>query len=148
MVINHSFEEQLRKLISETQDELNEVDRRVKDLENQRSALAEELHSYEQSLRGYLKRIGQEEEGWQPPDWERLLVKCRTHKERLLKIAEHSRGELNFNPAVDIIYTGKYIKSKSRSNAYVQLYNNVADLVDKGELERVSPGKYKLTRHA
>lgn len=147
MVINHSFEDQLRKLISETQDELIEVDGRIKDLGNQRTSLAEELHSYEQSLRGYLKRIGQDEEGWQPPDWGKLLVECHTHKERLLKIAEHSRGELNLSPAVDILYTGKYVKAKSRHNAYIQIYSNVMDLVDRRELEKVSRGKYKLTRY-
>ncbi len=34
MVINHSFEEQLRKLISEAQDELNKVDSQLLDTPN------------------------------------------------------------------------------------------------------------------
>ena len=144
MVINHGFEEQLRKLISETQDELYEVDAQFKSLESRRLALAEELHSYENSLRGYLKRIGKEEA--QPLDWDKLLKNRRTHKQRLVTIAEHSGGELRLNAATDILYSGKYIKSKSRANAYVQLYNIMMSMIDKGELEKVGRARYKLTQ--
>ena len=146
MVVNHSFEEQLRKLISETQDELNKIDEQLKSLEKQRLELAEELHSYEYSLRGYLRRIGKEKEEGEPLDWDKLLKNRKTHKQRLLTIAEHSSGELRFSPAVDILYNGKYISSRSRSNAYVQLYNIVMDMVDRGELEKIDRGRYKLTQ--
>lgn len=147
MVNNHTFEEQLRKLISETQDELNEIDAQIKSLTSRRTALTEELQSYETSLRSYLKRIGKEQKEERPPDWDRLLKKCRTHKDRLLAIAKHSGGELKFNSAVDILYNGKFIKSKSRANAYVQLYSIVMGMVDKGELEKTERGKYRLVRH-
>jgi hypothetical protein len=147
MVNNHSFEEQLRKLISETQDELNEIDAQRKVLESRRLAVVEELQSYEISLRGYLKRIGKEEREERPPDWDRLLKRCRTHKDRLLIIAKHSGGELKFNSAVDILYNGKYITSKSRANAYVQLYSIVTDMVDRGMLEKIERGIYRLVRH-
>ena len=146
MVINHNFEEQLRKLVSETQDELNEVDTEIKALENRRLALAEELHSYETALRGYQRRIGGEKDEEQPADWDEILKNTQTHKQRLLAIAEHSGGELKLSPTVDILYNGKYIKSKSRSNAYVQLYNIMMDMVDKGELEKIGRARYKLTQ--
>lgn len=146
MVNNHMFEEQLRKLISETQDELNDIDEQMKSLAKRRFALAEELQSYEASLRGYLRRSGKEEE--RPPDWDRLLKKCRTHKERLLKIAKHSGSEFRLSSAVDILYNGKYIKSKSRANAYVQLYVIIMGMVDKGELEKIGRGRYKLARRS
>jgi hypothetical protein len=146
MVINHSFEEQLRKLISATQDELNEVDTQFKSLESQRLALAEELHSYENSLRSYLRRIGKEEAP--PLDWAELLKDCKTHKQRLIKIAEHSGGELKLSVATDILYNGEYIKSKSRANAYVQLYNIMMDMIDKKELEKVGRARYRLTQHS
>lgn len=144
MVINQAFEEQMRKLISETQDELNNIEAQVKSLENRRLELAEELHSYELSLRGYQRRIiGEKEE--QPKDWAKLLRNLRTHKERLLAIATNSDGELKFNSAVDILYNGKYMKSKSRFNAYVQLYQIVQDMIDKGLLKKVGRARYKLT---
>lgn len=146
MINNHIFEEQLRKLISETQDELNEVDAQFKSLESRRLALAEELQSYQRSLRGYLRRMGRESEEGQPPDWDKLLKNRRTHKQRLLTIAEHSNRELRLSQVTDILYNGKYIKSKSRANAYVQLYNVMMDMVDKGELEKVGRGRYKLTQ--
>jgi phosphomevalonate kinase len=148
MVNNHTFEEQLRKLISETQDELNEIDGQLKSLGNRRLALTEELQSYEASLRGYLKRIGKEQMEEQPPDWDRLLKRCRTHKDKLLAIAKRSGGELKFNSAVDILYNGKFIKSKSRANAYVQLYSIVTDMVDRGILERTDRGMYRIARRS
>lgn len=45
MANNHTFEEQIRKLISETQDELNRIDEQLQSLQKQRADLAEELHS-------------------------------------------------------------------------------------------------------
>jgi septation ring formation regulator EzrA len=146
MVNNHSFEEQLRKLISETQDELNKKNEQLQSLEKDRLALTEELHSYEQTLHGYLRRIGKEEEGEKPIDWDRLLENCKTHKQRLIKIAEHSGGELRLNSATDILYNGKHIKSKSRANAYVQLYNIMMGMIDKGELEKIGRARYRITQ--
>jgi septal ring factor EnvC (AmiA/AmiB activator) len=148
MVSNHTFEEQLRKLISETQDELNGVHAQLQSLEERRLALAEELKSYEASLRGYLKRIGKEQKEEQPPDWNRLFKKCRSHKDRLLAIAKHSGRELKFNSAVDILYNGEFIKSKSRANAYTQLYAIVTDMVDNKILERAERGIYRIPRHS
>jgi predicted nuclease with TOPRIM domain len=148
MVINHGFEEQLRKLISETQDELNKVETQLKSIESRRVGLAEELHSYEQTLRSYLKRVTGEAEETQPVNWEDLLRNYHTHKQRLIKIAEQSNGELKLNLAVDILYNGKYIKSKSRSNAYVQLYNIMMDMIGKGELEKIGRARYKLTQRS
>jgi hypothetical protein len=148
MVTSHTFEEQLRKLISETQDELNDIDAQRESLEKRRLAVVEELQSYEVSLRGYLKRIGKEERVEGPPDWAKLFKRCRTHKDRLLTIARHSGGILKFNSAVDILYNGQYIKSKSRANAYVQLYYIVMGMVDKGILEKSERGIYRLAKRS
>lgn len=147
MVSNNIFEEQLRKLISETQDELNAIDAQLKSLESRRFTLTKELQSYETSLRGYLRRSGKEQGEEQPPDWDKLLKRCRNHKGRLLIIAKHSGSELRFNSAVDILYNGKFIKSKSRANAYVQLYGIVTDMVDKGILKKTERGIYRLVQH-
>jgi len=147
MANNHIFEEQLRKLISETQDELNKIDEQLQSLEKQRLELVEELHSYEHSLRGYLRRSGKEKEEEALPNWEKLLKNRKTHKQRLITIAQHSGGELRLSPVVDILYNGKYIKSKSRANAYVQLYNVIMNMIDKGELEKIGRARYKLTQH-
>lgn len=144
MVINNGFEEQLRKLISETQDELNKIEAEIKDLTDKKNRLSEELQAYDFSLHNYLKRVGKLTDEAKPLDWSDLLKGLRTHKERLLAIARHNKGELKFNTAVDILYNGNYIKSRARQNAYVQLYQIVMDMVDKGELIKIAPGAYKL----
>jgi hypothetical protein len=146
MVNNLTFEEQLRKLISATQDELNGIDEQMKSLASRRTVLTEELQSYEVSLRGYLKRSGKEQKEEGPPDWGKLLGRCRTHKDRLKIIAKRGGGELKFNSAVDILYNGKFITSKSRANAYTQLYGIVTDMVERGILERAERGIYRLVR--
>jgi predicted nuclease with TOPRIM domain len=146
MVNNHIFEEQIRKLISETQDELNKIEEQLKSLEKQRSDLAEELHSYEQSLHGYLRRSGREVGQEESPDWDKLFKNRKTHKQRLITIAQHNGGELRLTPAVDILYNGQYIKSKSRANAYIQLYTIVMHMIDKGEMEKIGRARYRLTR--
>ena len=144
MVINNGFEEQLRKLISETQDELNEINNQIKNLEERKAILFEELNSYEVSLQGYLRRAGKKIEEAEPSDWREILKGLQTHKQRLLAIARHNEGKLKLNSAVDIIYNGNYIKSKKRHNAYVQLYQIVMDMVDKGELVKIEPGMFGL----
>ena len=146
MINNHIFEEQIRKLISETQDELNKIDEQLKSLEKQRLDLAEELHSYEHSLRGYLRRSGKEVGEEEPLDWDRLFKNRKTHKQRLITIAQQNGGELRLTPAVDILYNGQYIKSKSRANAYIQLYSIVMSMIDKGEMEKLGRARYRLTR--
>jgi septal ring factor EnvC (AmiA/AmiB activator) len=146
MVTNNGFEEQLRKLISETQDEINKVEEQLKNYENKRLALNEELQSFEHSLHSYLRRTGKEKEEKSPTDWIGILGSYNTHKERLLAIAEHNNNTLRFNSAVDILYNNKYTKSKSRANAYVQLYNVVVDMVDDGLLKKTRRGIYKLIK--
>jgi flagellar biosynthesis chaperone FliJ len=143
MVINNNFEEQLRKLISEAQDELNKTDEQLKSMENKKLALTDELQSYEHSLHSYLRRAGKETEEKSSTSWDEILRNCQTHKQRLMAIAEHNKGILKLNSAVDILYNGKYIQSKSRSNAYVQLYNIITDMIDKGQLKKTGRARYK-----
>ncbi len=145
MMNDDDFEKRLKKLISDTQDEINKVDDEIELLGDKQSDLVEELYSYETSLKNYLKRTGAEIEDGQPV-WEELLKNCNTHKQRLLCIAEQNSGELRFNDAVNIIYNGHYITSKSRSNAYVQLYQIIEEMVGKGEMEKIKRGIYKITQ--
>ena len=119
-----------------------ERDEQLESLGKQRLDLAEELRSYEYSLRGYLRRSGRQVGEDALPDWDRLFRNRKTHKERLITIAQQNGGELRLTPAVDILYNGQYIKSKSRTNAYIQLYNIVMGMIDKGEMEKIlSEGK-------
>jgi predicted nuclease with TOPRIM domain len=149
MVTNNGFEEQLRKFISEAQDELNRTNEELTSLENKKSILTDDIQSYEHTLRNYLKRIGkEEEEAKSSASWDDILKGLTTHKQRLAAIAEHNNNILRFNMAVNILYNGNYVKSKSRSNAYVQLYNVVNDMVDKGQLKRTRKGMYKLIKPA
>ncbi|MFC1917516.1 hypothetical protein ACFLXH_02560 [Chloroflexota bacterium] len=144
MVINNSFEEQLRKLLSETQDELNKINTQIKNLEERKDALSEELRSYDFSLHSYLKRVGKQVEESKPSDWAEILKGLQTHKQRLLAIAQHNEGKLKLNSAVDIIYNGNYIRSRTRHNAYVQLYQIAMDMVDKKELVKIEPGMFGI----
>jgi predicted nuclease with TOPRIM domain len=148
MVTNNGFEEQLRKLISEAQDELNKANEEFTALENRKSTLTDDIQSYEHTLRNYLKRTGKEEKGESSANWTEILQGCDTHKQRLVAIAEHNNNTLRFNPAVDILYNGNYIKSKARGNAYVQLYGVVEDMVEKGLLKKTGRGTYKLIKPA
>lgn len=144
MVINNNFEEQLRKLISEAQDELNRVGIQIRNLEERQTELSEELTSYEHSLQSYLKRSGKETKESKSSDWSVILKGLNTHKQRLLAITQHNKGKLKFNSAVDVLYNGNYIKSSKRQNAYVQLYQIVMDMVDKGELVKIEPGLFSI----
>jgi ABC-type transporter Mla subunit MlaD len=148
MVTNNGFEEQLRKLISEAQDELNKTSEELAALENRKSTLTDDIQSYEHTLRNYLKRTGKEEKGEASTNWAEILHGFDTHKQRLVAIAEHDNNTLRFNSAVDILYNGNYIKSKARANAYVQLYGVVEGMVDKGLLKKTRRGIYKLIKPA
>lgn len=148
MVTNNGFEEQIRKLISEAQDELNVITEKITNLQDRKSFLTDDIQSYEHTLNRYLYRTGKEKEQTSSTDWFEILRGYNTHKQRLAAIAEHNDNTLRFNSAVDILYNGNYIKSKSRSNAYVQLYNVVIDMVDKGQLKKTRRGIYKLIKPA
>ena len=148
MLNSNDFEAQLRKLISETQDELNKTNEQLKAIEEKRTSLNDELQSYEYSLHSYLKRIGKEDNQKASSNWDEILKHCKTHKERILTIAEHNNDTIKFNSMVDIIYNGKHIQSKSRANAYVLLYGIVQEMVDKGLLKKTKKATYKLVRPA
>jgi len=144
MVVNNGFEEQLRKLMSETQDELNRINIQIENLEERKTALSNELHSYDFSLQSYLKRVGKQTEEKEPSDWGEILKGLQTHKQRLFAITNHNGGKFKLNSAVDILYNGNYIKSKTRHNAYVQLYQIAMDMVDKKELVKIGPGIFGM----
>lgn len=144
MINNDNFEEQLRRLIAETKDELNKIDIQINKLAVQKIPLSEELESYRSSLSSYLKRVGKQVEEEKPIDWDKLFKRVKTHKQRLLIIARYNNGELKINKAVDILYKGKYIKSKNKHNAYVQIYQIVMEMVDKKLFEKTDPGTFKL----
>lgn len=139
---NHGFEEQLRKLVSKAKDELHAIDSQLKAVEKRRLELAEELQSYEVSLRCYLQRTGCES-GGNSEEWDALLRDCRTHRERVLAIARHNNGEIRMSPTIDILYNGKQLKSKSRTNAYVTIYHLLGLMTDQGELEKVGKARFK-----
>ena len=144
MVINNGFEEQLRKMISETQDELNIVESQIKILQERKDTLTKELYSFNFALHSYLKRAGKQTEESEQIDWHDVLKGLQTHKQRLLAIARQNGGRLKLNSAVDILYNGEYIKSRKRQNAYTQLYQIVMDMIDKKELVKIEPGLFGI----
>jgi hypothetical protein len=146
MVTNHSFEEQLRKLISEAQDKLHDIELQIENLNKDKNVSLEGLQAYEITLRNYLREIGQEPEQ-ELVNWDNILSQCKTHRDRLIVIAEHYNGILKQNQATDILYNGKFINSHSRSNAYLIIYGTLNSMVDKKEFEKVDRGTYRLTMH-
>jgi hypothetical protein len=145
MVINYSFEEQLKRLISESQDKLHSLELKMKALENEKTSILEALQAFEITLKNYLQHSGQEPEQ-KPVDWDNILSKCKVHRDRLIAIAEHNNGELKLNQATDILYSGKFIKSHDRSNAYIIIYTLLNEMVDKGIFEKTGRGVYRLSR--
>jgi len=137
---NHSYEEQTRRRLAEAQSELGALDVEIRKLEDGRTELKAEVEAYETILRAYRKRTGKEEVGL---DWDKLLAD-KTHRERLIVIAQRTGGTVKTTYATDLLYTKGFMKSKRRSNAYSIVQHLLADMTAEGKFERVSGGEYRL----
>jgi hypothetical protein len=139
MVINNaSFEEQLRRLLSEAQSELKTLEGEAGILRDQITIVAKEVSAYEVTLQGFLRRSGK-----QPVvDWDTLLANAKTHKDRIKVITEH-HGVVRPNQLTDILYP-RFIKSKKRANAYQIVQMNLTNMVDANIMEKSGPGVYRL----
>jgi hypothetical protein len=148
-----SFEAHIGRMITETKKELDYNESMTSQLKHRRTELADALRSYETTLNNYLKQTGKEplvktvaDANPEKIDWGGVLKIIGPHRLNLIRIAEQMGGELKFGAAVNILYDNHYMKSKSRSNAYVQLYNVVKDMVKKGELEKIGQATYRLVK--
>lgn len=135
---NHSWEEQTVRLLTEAQSEMATIERELIDLQERYKAIRKEVEAYEIALQSFRRRSGQPVD----VDWNTLLANAQTHKERIVTIVNHY-GAVRPNKLTDVLFP-RFIKSKSRSNAYQIVQMNLADLVDAGIMEKTEHGEYRL----
>jgi hypothetical protein len=73
-----------------------------------------------------------------------LLASQKNHEERIIRIAEQNNGLLKISAATDILYNYKFIKSKSRINAYRIVYGLMLYMVEDGIFQKTGPGEFRL----
>ena len=139
---NHSWEEQTRRLLSEAKSEQNAINEQITTLQDKAVRLAGEVSAYEGALQGYLKRTGKQTDI--EIDWGKLLAGEYTHKDRIKLIAEQKGGTIRVTQVTDILYANGFVKAKKRATAYTMVQSMLADMVEKGEFEKLSPGEYRL----
>lgn len=137
---NYQFEEQVRRLLSQTKSELEMIEAQIAELEGKRAFLRAEVQAFEMTIRGYLRQTGRQETA--EPEWIKLLG-GQINKERLLTIAKHSGGKITVKQATNLLYN-RFIKSKNRSVAYTMIQGLLSNLAQDGKLAKVAPGEYKL----
>ncbi len=115
VMINHSWEEETRKYLTEIQTELSAVDKQLEEVKAKRDSLAHEASAYELALQSHLKRTGRQEV--MRPNIRELLFNQKNHEERLKRIAEQNNGLIKVSLAADILYNYQLLKSKARMNA-------------------------------
>lgn len=143
MVINnHSYEEQTRRLLAETQSELTTIGNQMAELQQRWDTLKKEAEAYEVALQGFLRRIGKQ--AGVEFDWVKFLSEAKTHKERLQLIAKRNDGKIRVNQATDILYTKKFTQTKKRATAYTMIQGLLTTMAEEGIFEKVGSGEYRL----
>ena len=138
---NHSVEEGLRNVLSETISELDRLKKEKEELDGRIMVLQEEMHAYEVALQGYMKRTGRQIKV--DIDWAKLR-EAKSHKVRLIKLAEYDGGKITVKDSSALLYTKGFIKSKRRTNAYQIVRMLLDDMTDAKIFEKVGPGEYRL----
>jgi len=138
---NHSWEEQTRRLLSEAQSELRELQTKIDEMQDRAANLVAEIGGYEIALRGYLSRTGRQEVA--KIEWNKLLS-GQTHKEKLKTIAKQNAGRIRVSQATDILYTGRFTEAKKRATAYSMVQVYLADMTEDGIFEKVGAGEFRL----
>jgi len=139
---SNSYEEQTRRLLSETKSELTNLHNQIAELQERAVILAKEVDAYETALQGYLRRAGKQTSI--ENDWAKLLDSAQTHKERIRLIAERKGGTVRASQVTDILYSKGFIKAKKRATAYSMVQVMLADMTKKGEFEKTGLGEYRL----
>ncbi len=141
---NHSYEEQTRRLLAETQTELTAIGNQMAELQQKWNTLKKETEAYEVALQGYLRRIGKQT--GVEFDWTKFLSEAKTHRERLQLIAKHNDGKIRVNQATDILFTKDFTKTKKRATAYTMIQGMLATMAEEGIFEKVKAGsgEYRL----
>jgi hypothetical protein len=139
---NHAWEEETRRYLAQIQTELANVDKQLEEIRGRRDALAHEADAFKTALAVHFRRTGRKENA--QLDIGKMLLGQRNHNERIKRIAERNNGRLKVGEAADILYTYRFIKSKSRLAAYRIVYGLVKDMVADGIFEKTGPGAFRL----
>lgn len=128
---NHSFEEQIRRILAEVQSQLKSAQTERDKWATRAVELAGVAGAYEKVLQHQAARQGKADTD--DSIWKELL-RGLNHREQILVIAEKKEGEVRKADATDILYTLGFIKAKSRAVAYNIVQQVVSALVDDGLL--------------
>ena len=142
VMINHSWEEETRKYLTEIQTELIDINKRLDELQVKRDNLTREAEGFSTALAAHLRRTGRQETMRQ--DIKELLVNQPNHKERIKRIAEQNNGVLKIGSAADILYNYQLMKTKSRMQAYRIVYGLTVNMVEDGTFQKSAPGEFRL----
>jgi hypothetical protein len=143
---NRIYEEQTQNLLKEAKGDLDRLDIRMKELEKDKERLQKEVQALEMCLSIYLRRTGTVPTPSPTSDWRAILSGYKTHSERIKAVAENQGGEIDVSEVRDILFDNGLMESKTRSSAYVGVYNRIKELEEKGVLQQVSKGqgRYRL----
>lgn len=143
MVIDDkSYKEQTQTLLDEAKAELSDINKQITEWNIKARILEQEVNAYEAALQAYLKRKG--DITIEVTDWKVLLKKGETHKERIKLIAENKGGKIKVSQVTDILFSNGFINTKKRATAYSIVQLSLADLIKKGEVEKIGKGEYRL----
>jgi hypothetical protein len=138
---NYSVEEELRIMLSNITDELNELEKEKSQIDNKITQLNEEKRAYENTLQSYVKRTGKQVS--LEPDWN-ALRRDPSHKARLIRLARYNGGRITVRESSALLYTKRIIKSKRQKNAYQIVRGLLDQMVDEKLFEKVAPGEFRL----
>jgi chromosome segregation ATPase len=139
---NHSWEEETKKYLIETERELAEISKQLEELQVKRDNLLREVEAFNTALAAHLRKTGRHETLRQ--DIKELLRNQKNHSERLQRIAEQNNGILRIGSATDILYNNQIMKTKSRIQAYRTIYALTLDMVAEGIFYKSGRGEFKL----
>lgn len=142
VMVNHSWEEETRKYLTEIQTELVDVNKRLEELLAKRDNLTHEAEAFSTALAVHLRKTGRKEVLQQ--DIRELLANQPNHKERIKRIAEQNNGVLKIGSAADLLYNYQLMKSKSRMQAYRTVYGLIVGMAEEGIFEKSRPGEFRL----
>jgi len=142
-MVNHSWEEQTEKLLTETISELKTQETKRQELEDSIVTLTRRKEAYEIVLQDYRRRGVK---GGVEPDWLKLL-KGQINKKRLQIIAQQNGGKLKISQASRILYSNKGLtKARKHATVYQMVQGLAAELTEQIPpiFKKTGPGEFTL----
>ena len=140
--LNHSWEEETRKELTQVQTELKDAISQLDGAKAKVERLSHEAEAFELALQSHLRRTGRQEIPGK--NIRELLLNQRNHEERLKRLAEQNGGLIKVGIAADILYGYQIMKTKSRMNAYRIIYGILLQMVERGIFEKTGAAEFRL----